>query len=973
MGPAFVLIGFAVVLGLSALRPGYAQSEEEENNGKALGHLKKLGDGVAPLGPKKFAGRVRAIVVRRDNPNIIWVAAASGGLWKSTNDGADWSQADDFLPSLTFSSLTIDPNNSNVMYAGSGELYPFLFHLKQDNKTLADIEGLTLRNPMRGNGIFKTADGGQTWTQLSFTANNRDFQYVNRIAVSPADSNIVLAGTNTGLWRSPDGGVKWIQENGVAGIVLDVKFHPLSLPQSALASTHSGGIYYSVSVGAQNNWFVSNLPADLPLPAGNQGTRIELAFSESEKGVWYAAYVIDRGDVCADGNSCAKIRLLSSTNSGATFVFADSKKDPITLDDSGTDFKNGFLYTGALWVDGNNPNNIVIGGNALVRRSRGVNGQINFTRIGAAGGDPAHSDFHVIVGRPNSRTIYVGNDGGVARIENYDSTAVPTTAVTTNLNTNLGNQQFHGAAKNPISGTVIGGTQDIGTLRRENTTGTWSVLGGSAADEAILGGGAGGDDAMRVATDPTDANFWYFGSSQGRVSRSDNDLSASRDNFRIFDCAVNQVVAADNCSSCSASPLLDSPVGKDDLALPLLDRKRGGNCLGYAPILIDPINPQTLYIGCARLWRTLNAKGNECSINWAPIGPQPAAGNQQIVSMAIARYDANIMCLGTLQTGAGLRPSQGGEVWLTTNLQAAGVPNWNRISSNPALPIRPVSGVAFPPVAPSAANPRRVFVGLSGWDPAGGSKNLWKGTEQPGGSFTWIDRSGGLPPGPVFSLTTHPTVDGWLYAGTHSGLYRSADDGQTWSAIIDGRLPRVPISDLSWVGNTAKLLVSTYGRGVFELDETSNPERVIPEVISYTNGQTSSGHIENLAVSDDRFLFSSPTAGGVTMEVVGRSGFSRTAPLVKGASLIFQLESSSIKPPSALKAPTLTIELFNFTTGTYQQVFSGAAPTTEQLISKSGVGSPGDFIGTSRELRARVTWVGISSSNVDFARWAISR
>ena len=142
----------------------------------------------------RFAGRIRAIVVRPDNPDVIWVAAASGGFWKSSNGGADWSQADDFLPALTFSSLTIDPQNANVLYAGTGELHAFLFHLDRMPATLADIEGLALRNPMRGAGIVKTTDGGTKWNVLPFTANNPNFCYVNRIAVHPLSPNIALAG-----------------------------------------------------------------------------------------------------------------------------------------------------------------------------------------------------------------------------------------------------------------------------------------------------------------------------------------------------------------------------------------------------------------------------------------------------------------------------------------------------------------------------------------------------------------------------------------------------------------------------------------------------------------------------------------------------------------------------------------------------------------------------------------------------------
>src|SRR6185295_18218494 len=160
------------------------------------------------------------------------------------------------------------------------------------------------------------------------------------------------------------------------------------------------------------------------------------------------------------------------------------------------------------------------------------------------------------------------------------------------------------------------------------------------------------------------------------------------------------------------------------------------------------------------------------------------------------------------------------------------------------------------------------------------------------GVYVWQDISAGLPAGPVFSAIVHPSARNWLYAGTHAGLYRSTDDGQTWSAITIGPA-RVPISDLSWVDarrltssatDDFRLLVGTYGRGVFELDETPNPERVVPETISYSSGTQTGGHVENLLISDDRSLVSSasPFANTVTLELVGRSGFGRSFTFVKG-------------------------------------------------------------------------------------------
>jgi hypothetical protein len=475
---------------------------------------------------------------------------------------------------------------------------------------------------------------------------------------------------------------------------------------------------------------------------------------------------------------------------------------------------------------------------------------------------------------------------------------------------------------------------------------------------------------MMVATDPRNSNYWYYGTSQGRVSRStDGGLN---DGGQIFNCSPPRIIGA----------------GCEPERCP---------CTGPAPILLDPFDPNTIYIGCSQLFRTRDAKDpkdfpdnpdgscNAPSIVWDAIKPQSPSENDThlITTMAMPPYDRNVMWVGTLKSrgkGIGAVPHER-ELWMTTILQgledgAVNDENWTNMSDGSGLPQRPIARIAIRPTAPTPTNPMTVYVAFRGWAP-NGSQNLWKGTQQSNGTFLWKDISAGLPglpPGPLFSVAVHPTVANWIYAGTNFGIYRSTDDGQTWSATLDGRVPRVAISDLSWVGNTNLLTVSTYGRGVIELDETPNPERVFPESASFITGQRLSGHVENLAKGgdDNRALTISPQFNNVTIEVVGRSGFERTAFLAKGASLIFQLESLA-KPLNAKIAPTLKIELFNFTSGTYKQVFSGTAPTIEQLISKSGGGSPRDFIGNSRELRARLTWVGVSSSRIDFARWVVGR
>ena len=141
------------------------------------------------LGPGNIGGRTRTLLIHPTNPNVMYAAGVAGGVWKSTNSGASWQPLTDMMANIAVSCLTFDPSNPNVIYAGTGE-------------------GVFNGDAVRGAGIFRTTDGGTTWTQLSATG-TFDFYYVNDIVVSNANPQRLYAGTRTGVWRSLDSGATW--------------------------------------------------------------------------------------------------------------------------------------------------------------------------------------------------------------------------------------------------------------------------------------------------------------------------------------------------------------------------------------------------------------------------------------------------------------------------------------------------------------------------------------------------------------------------------------------------------------------------------------------------------------------------------------------------------------------------------------------------------------------------------------------
>ena len=166
--------------------------------------------GLAPggwqwIGPGNIGGRVRSIVIHPTEPNRMWAGSVSGGIWSSADAGATWAPVDDFMANLAVSTLALDPANPSVLYAGTGE-------------------GFYNADSIRGAGVFKSTDGGLTWPQLPATA-NPDWYYVNRLAIHPANSQIVLAATGSGLWRTTNGGAAWAPVLAT-GQAKDVDFHP---------------------------------------------------------------------------------------------------------------------------------------------------------------------------------------------------------------------------------------------------------------------------------------------------------------------------------------------------------------------------------------------------------------------------------------------------------------------------------------------------------------------------------------------------------------------------------------------------------------------------------------------------------------------------------------------------------------------------------------------------------------------------
>ena len=482
------------------------------------------------LGPGNIGGRIRSVAISPVNPDIMFAGSVGGGIWKTANGGASWAPVDDFMAVLSVSTIVINPAAPGVMYAGTGE-------------------GYGNGDSIRGAGIFKSTDGGTTWSQLPGTANA--FWAVNRLAISP-DGRTVLAVGGSGTYRSVDGSAFVRVASGIAA--QDVDFSPNDSTKAIAAGW--GAIAYSWDGG--RTW---QKAAGLPFTGG----RIEAAYARSQPDIVYAA--IDR-----DGGV-----LYRSINGGATF-------GPVYT--AGNLMDSQGWYDTAIWVSPVDSNHLLVGGIEMRESRDGGATWQNFAGY-------VYGDHHVIVSDPRydgagNRRVFFGNDGGVWRAD--DMFAVTPGSVRS-LNNNLGVTQFYGGAGNASSGTIVGGTQDHGSI-------VWSPRAGASWKQTL------GSDGGFVASDPTDASYFYAES--------------------IY---LGLVRSTDGGSTWTG------------IAAGLRDAGRSANFI--APFILDPNNPNRLLAGGASVWRSDNVKAP--APEWKAI--QGGSGNH-VSAIAVASGNSDLVWAG---------------------------------------------------------------------------------------------------------------------------------------------------------------------------------------------------------------------------------------------------------------------------------------------------------------------------------------
>jgi hypothetical protein len=718
------------------------------------------------LGPGNIGGRTRAVAIHPSSPSTMYAAGVAGGVFKTTDGGASWTAKGDALANLAVSTLALRPGSPNTLLAGTGE-------------------GFFNGDAVRGAGIFRTTDGGDTWEQIEEPGDGApsDFHYVNKIVFYPGNPIFAFAATNRGVFRSSNAGQSWTRilsptvggSSVITGGCLDLAIRPDDDTLFASCGTFTAARVYrtqNATAGTPSWSYSPSLDGNLLsgyLTESRMG-RTSLAIAPSSPDVVYAVAADNLTDALwavyysADGGDNWETRApLYPGFENALLLTNVPFAWPCPGFGSGLFFSQGW-YDNVVAVDPTDPDRVWVGGIDLFRSDDGGFhfGLASYWWTDAADPSYAHADHHAIVFHPayngsTNQQMFVGNDGGVFKLTNARSAAVATGsdvcdpgksgAQFTSLNNGYGVTQFYYGAVYPDDKQYLGGTQDNGTIYSSDTIGPegWSEL---------LGG-----DGGAVAVDPLNTDILY----------AENTYDSIRK------CTLGV--------SCTSASFVPKTSGISDSGF-----------LFIAPFVMDPGNRLRLFTGGTYLWRTINgAEG------WQRASAAMAAS---VSAIAVAPGNGEYALVGT-KTGFIHRSGSASSTGSGTN--------WPKVQPRTGY----VSSVAFDPYDPNVA-----YATYSTFnDTSSGPAHVFKSTNA-GASWTGLPGTGSnkLPDIPVHAIAVDPTQPGRLYLGTDLGVFVSVDGGLNW-AQENTQFPGTVTEQL--VVSGANLYAFTHGRGVFRVPLTS--------------------------------------------------------------------------------------------------------------------------------------------------------
>jgi photosystem II stability/assembly factor-like uncharacterized protein len=835
---------------------GLAQGPSEKPDGGAFKEF-----AFRSLGPDLTTGRISDVAVDPKNPSVWYVAASAGNLWKTENRGNTWTPIFENYGSYSLGAVTVDPKDSNIVWLGTGE---------NNNQ----------RSVSYGDGVYKSTDAGTTWRRMGL----ENSEHIQNIVIDPRNSNVVYvtaigplwsSGGDRGLYKTTDGGQTWkavltvSPDTGVTDMVMDPKKPDVIYaaayqrrrqvgqligggPESGLyKTTNSGQSWTKLTkglpavdigrIGLGINWKNPSVVYALVTAQNNQGgffrsedagaswTRIGKNVSTGNAGRAGGAAPPPTGPSQPAAAPCGPLSATPSSSASASAAASPSPSaeapagggaaQPVAPPQGGGRggaaddcYRGGDPgYYNEIYVDGHDPETIWSPQTNFWRSTDGGKTWLTVPMPGV------HVDHHDIVFDAADRNhIIIANDGGL--YETYDAMK------TWRHFTNLPLSQFYRVATDNARPfyNVCGGAQDNGSICGPSRT--LNRAGIRTSDWYNVGGG----DGFQPRVDPEDPTIVYSQSQEGALGRLDLKTGT-----RVAIRPTRQNTSGLEPAPAEAGDQGGGRGGRGGQG------GRGGGGRGAAvgrwhwdsPLIISPHSARRLYFAGERLYRSDN-RGD----SWTVISPDltrsldPAtipimskvwptnsvAFNQATTRLStITALDESPLLEGLIYAG-----TDDGLVQVTED----GGKNWRKVESFPGVADHSYVTDLF-------ASPRdvgTVFATFNNYQRGDFKPYVMKSVDR---GRTWTSISGNLPErSGAWSVAQDHVNGNLLFAGMEFGVWFTVDGGQRWSQL-DGGIPTTQARDLVIHRRENDLVVGSFGRGAFVLDDYTALRDLSPEVL----------------------------------------------------------------------------------------------------------------------------------------------
>ena len=745
------------------------------------------------IGPANMQGRVADVEGIPSPSRTFFVAAAAGGVWKTTNNGVTFRPVFDNYGVASLGDLAIAPSDTNVLYLGTGEP--------------------NSRNSMSpGGGVFKSTDGGLTWAMVGL----RETEHVGRIVVHPTNPNVAFVAAlgaawrtsnERGLYKTTDGGATWRRVkfiNDSTGFV-DVAIHPRD-PNIMFASSYQRlrGPYFLRSGGAGSALWKSTDGGETwtevkggGFPETTKG-RINIAIAPSNPDIMYTMVEADSQPNPKPAPGAKAQQLLSGL-----YRSADGGR---TWERTATDNTRPFYYN-QVRVHPKNPDRVWFSSTPVKVSDEGGKNARNAT-VGL------HVDHHAMWIDPvDPQRHIVGNDGGIGiSNDNGGNYIFP--------NVFAIGQPYNVSFDFAVPYNVCGGLQDNGSWcgpsrRRQGsiTNSMWFTFNGG--------------DGFVTAQDPTDPDVIYGESQGGNIGRyivsQGRRTALQKPNWRpqymMWEDSIMNVRGDTTKAATPAQTRLIAELrAKQKADSAALQLRWNWN----TPFFISAHNPSTLYFGANRVLKSTK-RGDEMY----PISPELSYADTMKIRVSTvttggitvdatgAETFGTVVSLNesTLKPGVLYAGTDDGRLWKTENDGGA----WTELTANvKGVP----AGTYVSRIEPSHFDINTFYVSYDNHRRGDFTAYLFVTND---GGRTFRSLAVGLPAGgPGLPNFVHVVREdlrnpNLLFVGTDVGAYVSGDRGQTWQKFMTG-LPNVPVHDLQIHPREAELIAATHGRAFWIVD-----------------------------------------------------------------------------------------------------------------------------------------------------------